>query len=250
MGTGKKLIRLLLVIGAIFLFFVFAEAQAQERIKLSLKNSTTIKGLLLHRFDSAGVLVKSPGEGVVQRFDYSQIRRIKVYGTPPAFKTPSSYGSSVSFYDRIYHHISLGVLFGSTDDNFSMQVINGYSISKYLDAGLGVGYDEHTHASLLPLFVEVKGHLGSRKVMPYVFTHLGHNFVVGHGGSMPAEYDTQGGLFFRAGAGYQVNFWETALTFSLAYSHQRHQREFELWDTFIQEKFFLNRVDFKIGFLF
>jgi hypothetical protein len=99
----------------------------------------------------------------------------------------------------------MGLLNGAAGESLSIQVINGVSKDKWF-VGAGVGLDYYNYRSV-PVFVDVRRDLTSKKNTPFVYIDGGLNFQwlredeKNMKGS-PTKYQT--GTYYDAGLGWKL----------------------------------------------
>ncbi|GEM_PF-2272383 len=261
---------LLSTIGLILLMLMSTStSQAQSFAKINLRNYTKLKGNILQSFDSTGIILSV--DGTPMHIPYSQIRTIKLnYKKRDEFKAfrdqiASEDYSFPQFEKGYYHSIGLGVISGSDYSNLSASLVNGYKFHKHLHTGLGVNYDRYDRFSAIPIYAEAKGFVKEGKFVPFYFGHIGYGFTVEDSRDeyYNESFESTGGLYWKIGLGYQVNFYKTALALSIGYGNQNSTSEYlsnyyypsysSYWPgppTEVSEKRSLRRVDVKINLLF
>ena len=234
-------------------------AQTEQRAKILLTNGIKIKGGIVRSFDENMMEVAiDPTETLLIRYEH--IRRI-------SFK---KYGNISSDFERnlntvptpktnsFFHEIRAGLLFGEENVSGSINTINGYQFNQYLGTGLGVGVNKFGNYLTVPIYASVKGYLFDRKVTPFYFGDIGYGLAWASGNTDDIfEIDNvKGGLYWQLGLGYQFNFYNHSMVFTLGYVNQDSSAEytyFRPWDidnVEIKEDRILRRFLFSIGFLF
>ena len=247
---------------ALLFFFVFSteiHAQITKKVKISLKNGVKIKGGIVESFDDSLLKVKiDDSTTFILRYDVIAKISFKGYGSvhsdikeklsnPPSLKTES-----------FYHEIRGGLLFGEENIDVSLQTINGYQFNKYLGTGLGLGINKFGNYTTLPLYAQVKGYIFDKKVSPFYFGDIGYGFAwnTNKNEDLFELENVQGGLYWQLGLGYQINFYNSSIIFTLGYINQDskadyiYYRPWDMDDVEISERRLLRRVAFSVGFLF
>ncbi len=218
-----------------------------------------IKGGIVRSFDDHKLEVDIHStEPLLIRYD--RIKRItfKKYGNisddfedkldnPPALKINS-----------FYHEVRGGLLFGDENVDVSLQSINGYQFNKYLGTALGAGLNKYGNYMTLPIYAAVKGYLYDRKVTPFYFGDIGYGFAwkTNKNDDVFEIDNVNGGFYWQLGLGYQVNFYNSALVFTLGYINQDskvdyvYYRPWDIDDVEVSERRILRRMAFSVGFLF
>ena len=117
-----------------------------------------------------------------------------------------------------------GLLEGERGSAFQLQTINGIQYSTWF-AGLGAGLDYY-HTRSIPVFLNVRKEFFKKEKTPFVYVNGGYHFPwLKEGGEQWYTTETEGGLYYDAGIGYQVPVMrKSAFFFSIGYS-QKNIRE-------------------------
>lgn len=249
----------LLALSLLLLSNIVTYAQADKQVKISLINGVKIKGAIVESFDEDKLKVKiDNGNSLLISYDRISNIKFKGYGTinnkfkkrlenPPALKTKS-----------FYNEVRGGLMFGEEALNVTVQSINGYQFSKYLGTAIGIGVNKYGNYVTMPFYTQIKGYLSDKKVSPFYFGDIGYGFAWKTSKNEDQfELDNlQGGLYWQLGLGYQINFYNSSMTFSLGYVSQDSKAEYvyyrpwDIDDVEISERRLLRRVVFSVGFLF
>ena len=246
------------------LFFLFAinvnaHAQINKQAKIVLNNGTRIKGAIVESFDSNRLKINIYESDTISiRYDHIKKIRFKEYGkinddfeyklsNQPSLKTES-----------FFHEIRAGLLIGDENTSGSLQTINGYQFNKYLGTGLGIGVNKYGNYLTLPIYATVKGYLFDKKVSPFYFADIGYGFAwkSNNNEDMFELTDVQGGYYWQLGLGYQVNFYNSSLVFTLGYINQDSKADYiyyRPWDVDnveVSERRILRRFSLTVGFSF
>ncbi|MCG8307882.1 MAG: hypothetical protein MI975_10870 [Cytophagales bacterium] len=242
----------------IFLSFTL-DAQTGKEAKICLKNGVKIKGAIVKTFDEDKLVVDVFGTGNVPvRYDQIAKIRFKNYGrihgdikrgleNPPVLKIGS-----------YFHEIRGSLLFGEENIGAALNAINGYQFNKYLGTGLGIGINKYGNYLTLPVYAQVKGYIFDKKVSPYYFGDIGYGYAWNnnkHDDVFELE-NVKGGVYWQVGLGYQINFYNSALTLSLGYVSQDsradyvYYRPWDIDDVEVSERRVLRRVACSVGLLF
>lgn len=236
-------------------------AQVDRQVKVKLNNGVKIKGAIVESLDDSYLKVRID-DSTTFLIRYNQINKInfKGYGNvngnykkrlsnPPTLQT-----------ETFYHELRGGLLFGEEIVNVTLQTINGYQFNKYLGTGLGLGVSKYGNITTMPLYAQVKGYLFDTKVSPFYYGDIGYGFAwnTNNNEDLIELENVQGGLYWQLGLGYQINFYNSSMTFAFGYSSQDSKVEYiyyRPWDSSINdfnvsERRILRRLTFSIGFLF
>ncbi|MDQ3279760.1 MAG: hypothetical protein M3Q06_15645 [Bacteroidota bacterium] len=117
-------------------------------------------------------------------------------------------------------NVQAGLLEGEVGSTFQLQTVNGIQYKTWF-AGLGVGLDYY-HTRTLPLFTAFRKDWKGGAKTPFVYVNSGYNFPwLRDRDKSWGETNTEGGLYFDAGIGYQLPVLKTsALFFSAGYSEK------------------------------
>ena len=98
----------------------------------------------------------------------------------------------------------LGVTWGATGEALQLQTINGVSYKTY-SAGIGIGLDYYWERTV-PLFVDLRKNIFSKKQTPFVYADLGINipWVKTDKGIAWFKSDYDIGSYVDVGLGYKV----------------------------------------------
>ena len=134
---------------------------------------------------------------------------------------------------------------------------NGYQFNRYLGTGFGIGMNKFGNYISLPIYATVKGYIKDSKICPFYFGDVGYGFAWRNEkeGNGYMSDNVKGGLYWQLGAGYQFNFYKSALVITLGYVNQNSKADYTYlyWamdGVEVSEKRLLRRVNFSVGFLF
>jgi hypothetical protein len=113
---------------------------------------------------------------------------------------------------------SIGMLEGQGGTSFSIQSINGVRLNSF-SVGVGLGIDYYLVRSL-PLFVDVRKDLFSKKQSPFIYLNAGTNFPWEKQAESWQQVDLKGGLFYEGGVGYSWPLKSASFVLSLGYSYK------------------------------
>jgi hypothetical protein len=233
-------------------------AQIDKEVKVKLKNGVKINGGIVKSLsDEFLELDVSGSDNIVIMFDHIRTISFKNYGhlrgnfseklkRPPKLKI-----------NTFYHELRGGLMFGEENVSGSIQTINGYKFTKYLGSGLGVGLNKFGNTVTLPIYAAAKGYLFDKKVTPFYFGDIGYGIAwhTNENNQMYQVEEIKGGLYWQVGLGYQINFYNSAMTFSLGYVNQKSSIDYfvnEIWRpdrVEVSENRILRRIVFSVGFL-
>lgn len=236
-----------------------AHAQENQQVKIVLKNGIKINGGIIGSFDDKRLNVKIDTSNIIA-VRYDHIRKIVFKGNSKAEIVSEELVALQPSLNikSFYHEFRGGLLIGEENTSITVQTINGYQFNKYLGTGLGLGVSKYGNYITLPIYATVKGYLYDKKVSPFYYGDIGYGFAwQSNNNENVFEVDNvQGGLYWQLGLGYQINFYKSAMTFTLGYSNQYSKAEytyFQGWDmnsVKISEERILRRFALSVGFLF
>ena len=262
--TLAKQLRILPYFMAVFFLLIgSSQSEAQQFAKINLKDRSSLKGNIVQGFDSTALILNM--NGTITRLPIDNIKSIR-------FKSNWNREMAEDFSDNgkvivndnypqyepgFYHSMGIGLLSGNDYGDFSATMVNGYRFHPMLQGGIGVNYNRYEYITTVPIYAEYRGFPKKLKFSPYFFTQLGYGLRVEDSAPQGYEnYKSQGGLYWGAGAGYQVNFVETALALSIGYSNQSTKTEYgepRFWwssTTEFSESRKMGRMDIKLSVIF
>lgn len=234
-------------------------AQINQRAKIVLKNGIIVNGGIVESFDDKFLKVSIDSSNIIL-IRYDHMKRIIFKGkvnTEGASEEILMLQPSLNI-ESFYHEFRGGLLIGEENTSFTVQTINGYQFSKYLGTGLGLGVNKYGNYITLPIYATVKGYLYDKKVSPFYYGDIGYGFAwqTNKNETTFGLDNVQGGLYWQLGLGYQINFHQSAMVFSLGYLNQTstanytYFRGWDISDVEISERRILRRFAISIGFLF
>ncbi len=263
MTSAKQPNILPFLMAVFFIIFVSGQSRAQQYARINLKDRSSLKGNIVERFDSSAVILNI--NGTITRLPINNIRSIR-------FKSNWNREIANGFNDKaqvivnnnypqfepgFYHSIGIGLLSGNDYGDFSATMVNGYRFHPMLHGGVGINYNRYEYITTVPIYAEYRGFPKKLKFSPYFFTQIGYGLRVEDSAPQGYEnYKSQGGLYWGAGAGYQLNFIETALGLSVGYSNQSTKTEYgnpAFWwssTSEFSESRKMGRVDIKLCVIF
>ena len=247
------------LIGLLFLIPFTLKAQLEKPAKIWLVNGVKIKGALIESFNDKNLNVElADGQNLVISYDHIKKLSFKDHGSlnrdfADRLKKPPSLQLKT-----FYHEFRGGLLIGEENTSGTIHTINGYQFNKYLGTGLGIGLNKFGNYLAVPIYATVKGYLLDRKVSPFYYGDVGYG-IAWHNNKNDEIFDLEnvtGGLYWQLGLGYQINFYNSAITVALGYVNQQSTADYtyyEWWSTDpieISESRLLRRLNFSVGFLF
>lgn len=244
---------------AIFCYSFNASGQEGQQVKVKLKNGVKITGAIVKTFDEDKIdIVLSGSERLLIQYDHIKKIRFRNYGTVEGDIHWSLQNPPKLKVDSYFHEVRGSLLFGEENVGVGLNSINGYQFSKLLGTGLGIGINKYGNYLAMPIYAQVRGYMYDKKVSPFYFGDIGY----GHAWNTNKNEDVfqldnvRGGLYWQVGLGYQINFYNSSLTFTLGYVSQDstadyvYYRPWDIDDVEVSEKRTLRRIQFSFGFLF
>lgn len=236
-----------------------SKAQINKEVKILLKNGVKIQGALLESVDDRTIKVSMDDKSEPYLIRYDLISKIKFKGRgylsedlQEKIVVPPKLG-----LNTFYHELRGGLLFGDENVSGTINTINGYQFNQYLGTALGIGMNKYGNYITLPIYASIKGYILDQKVAPFYFGDVGYGFAWNTNSAEDAFVveNVKGGLYWQLGAGYQFNFYNSALVLSLGYINQHSSADYtyKYWavdGVEVSEKRLLRRVNFSVGFLF
>jgi hypothetical protein len=239
-------------------------SQAQDRplnkVRIVLNNKAVVEGYC--RIPPTGkflTVLLAANDSINIRWEL--IKRLRMSGVSD--KNAAQFSEQLRPYFRpleagtLYHELKGGLMFG--DDVYpALHTINGYMLHSQLGVGVGLGMEQYYAVNTAPLYAQVRGYIKNKKVAPYVFADGGYGFAWSRDvlGGQQGDLDTEGGLYWQAGVGYEIHFRSWALITNIGY---KQQRVVERWTwqggwganfTEVEEKTLIRRVLVSVGFKF
>lgn len=234
------------------------QAQVNKRVKIVLNDGMIFKGVLIESFNENALKLSIDTSNIIL-IGYDRIKSINFANYRKIKSNFEKHVSEHSFLERspFYHELRVGMLVGEETSSFTAQTINGYQLNKYLGAGVGVGLNTYGNYRTIPVYISAKGYLFDKKVSPYYFGDVGYGFAwkTNKNENMFEVENMKGGVYWQLGLGYQVNFYNSAIVFTLGYLNQLSKIDYTYsggWDVSeveVSEKRNLRRVALSIGFL-
>lgn len=138
---------------------------------------------------------------------------------------------------------------------FSLHTIHGYSFSRGLNLGAGVGIDQHLILNAIPFYLSLSGDFSDKKATMFYFISTGYSHVWLVGPRSSTNYgDVKGKMYFHPGLGLKIKYSETALLISAGYKLQNSELKYTGYDwggfnTFTEERLF-KRFTINVGLAF
>ena len=161
---------------------------------------------------------------------------------------------------RFHSFNTVQVLNGSTTTSFGINTVNGLQFGK-LFCGVGTGFDYYYHVSV-PLFIEARFNLVKRKGTLQAFGNGGLQFPFSSQ-NKNLEYKTgdyKTGRGYAAGLDYLIPAGNEAFIIGAAFSNKQviQMVDNNMWNPVlsiiqnfpIKEKYSLNRIAIRIGWMF
>lgn len=243
----------------VFLISFSGWSQTNKQAKIYLTNGVKISGAIIESFDDTFLQVKISSQQDPILLKYDRIKKIHFKGRGTLYDSIEEKITTLPGIqlNTFYHELRGGLLLGEENVSGTIHTINGYQFNQYLGTGLGVGLNRFGNYISLPIYASVKGYIKNQKVSPFYFGDIGYGFAW----KTNEEQDgfivdnVQGGLYWQLGAGYQINFYKSALVFTLGYVQQNSKADYtyQYWavdGVEVSEKRLLRRINLSFGFLF
>ena len=231
--------------------------QAQD--KVFLKNGSLIKGTI-DIVDDAQVILGLGEANTRLKIATGDIRYIKlnerITGLDQSAVALVDSLNRVLSESRLYHQLRLGIISGNDDvsgssfSNLSFDYTYFYKTRKQLHLGLGLGFDQYPVFEALPFSFELRKDLTNTPSPFYVYGKVGHALAQIRNDFIGAESQAKGGTLWAVGLGYQWTLGRSAILLSAGYRTQQLQSVWTAGDFRSVTEWNLNRLDFKVGFIF
>lgn len=232
--------RLLITISLCWVSAVCIAQSKKTEDVLYLKTESIIRGTILSK-DDQRIKIQT-ADGTVWVFQVADIARIaqenKWQGAPPPIK-------------HFSHFTELGPLIagkttidGVTTAAFSFQTINGYTFSKLIFTGVGIGADLYATQTIIPLFVSIRGDFSKNTgVIPFYFADAGYGLNITQ--DSPGNTNFKGGLLYAAGLGVKIPFNRTS-GFLISFGYRYQASSYKL--NGVKKDVEYNRLAIRAGF--
>jgi hypothetical protein len=251
----KSLLWFLLILALGFL----QETSAQKIVNVYLKNGVKITGAGLEAFEEDAITLRI--DRVLAPIVISEDRILKIMVIGDGMLSDNIIAQLSQppglTLNSLYHEFRGGLLAGSDDAAQAIHMINGYQFNQYVGTGLGFGMNQYGNFLTLPLYASWKGYLKNKKASPFLFGDIGYGFAWNTESNIDAfEIDNvKGGLYWQAGAGYQINFYNSAVNVALGYVQQHSSLDYVyrfggVDGARISEERLLRRISVCVGFSF
>ncbi len=109
--------------------------------------------------------------------------------------------------------VQVGLLEGEQGSALQLQTIQGVKFKTW-SAGIGAGLDYY-HTRTIPLFLDVRKAFSNKEKAAFVYASGGYNFpwVKKYDATLFPLPETNGGLYYTAGVGYQLPILKTSALF-------------------------------------
>ncbi len=169
-----------------------------------------------------------------------------------ALAAPSSPGRYIGMAE-------LGYLYGksnNTNASFNayratptVQMFNGYRLSRFLALGATFGFDFYDNVLITPVAFGIRGEICKARVSPFYSLDMGYGSASLSNKS--DQYSSKGGWLFNPALGLRVHAGDrTAFTFGLGYKTQRVKTNLSWWGGMTAQKINYKRLAVRMGFIF
>lgn len=231
----------LLAILSIAVLPLLSAAQGVLEDVVYLKNGSVIHGTVVEQVPNVSIKIKT-ADGNLFVFRIEEVEKITKEEKPGA-NAPKERGDRHArggfgpdeLKQRGYSATAeLVTALGYNDfgdkSSFGMQVINGYQVNPYFNAGVGIGLNQHfSGAAFMPVFLDLRGTFLRQRVSPFVGFAGGWAVALNVNASEPDE----GGLYLNPAFG--VRFFvsrKTSLNLSVGLRYQEGTGYDRVWDIY------------------
>ena len=197
--------------------------------KIYLKDGSKIRGIIVeNKFDAyIKVLVLDTQQIVIS---YDKIKRFKSV----SFSYRSFYNKETGHFNET----SAGLIFLKSSEfsgvspDWTLHTVNGIRIRPKIRTGIGIGIDMYGETSALPIYISVRGDIGSGRVVPVINLNLGYApmWVKSSYREWTDIDNVKGGMYWEIGSGIKIKGINSALMFNLVYKHQSGNLSFrDVW---------------------
>ncbi|QQR85714.1 MAG: hypothetical protein IPJ76_14030 [Flavobacteriales bacterium] len=235
----NSFLRLLAMLSIVALPFM-ASAQSTLEDVVYLKNGSVIHGTIVEQVPNVSIKIKT-ADGNLFVFRIEEVEKItkeeKVGANAPKERgvrhARGGFGPEEMKQRGYSATAELVTAIGYNDfpdkSSFGMQVINGYQVNPYFNAGVGVGLNQHfSGAAFMPVFLDLRGTFLRQRVSPFVGLAGGWAVALNVNDAEPDE----GGLYLNPAFG--VRFFvsrKTSLNLSVGLRYQEgtgYEREWDI----------------------
>ncbi len=208
--------------------------QEKNKVKLILKNGTTLYGNLVEQNEQ--VLLETT-DGNIFVYPNSDVQEIVEKPTPV-------------IRNGAYHSMNFGTLTSDSQFNGTLTFVNGYQIKSKLFLGLGFGIEGFYNKKYIPVFFETQYHPFNKwRSQPFIAADLGKLLL---------KENESGGLRLGINAGMAHYLSKkVSLMTSVGYRYVNLTRDNDWWycgdwgDCYHNNnrEYKINRIEFKVGLL-
>lgn len=241
----KSTVSRFLSVLAIVLLPLLSVAQGTLEDVVYLKNGSVIHGTIVEQVPNVSIKIKT-ADGNLFVFRIEEVEKITKEEKPGA-KAPrdreerqprGGFGPDELKQRGYSATAELVTALGYNDfgdkSSFGMQVINGYQVNPYFNAGVGIGLNQHfSGAAFMPVFLDLRGTFLRQRVSPFVGFAGGWAVALNVNDDEPDE----GGLYLNPAFG--VRFFvsrKTSLNLSAGLRYQEGTGYYTEWD-FLQNEY-------------
>lgn len=210
-------------------------AQNKMEDVVYLNNGSIIRGAIIEMETGAQIKIETFG-GSVFVFDMDDVEKI----AREKVKYLEYVKGPIKYKTSGYFNVSeIGIMVGNTTvysyapaASFTMQTVNGFQFTRWLQTGIGIGmdiYNDNGSYALSPIFLRIGGEVLRKQATPYYFVDAG--YAIPWGPSDNTYYKLEGGPTANAGIGVKFHTRsDIGYIITLGYKYQRSKTHNTWWD--------------------
>lgn len=252
------------IVGIYFVLFnsVYGQSAKNDSAKLEdvlyLKNGDIYRGRLITAQDADTLRIQIYGGSVLSTLR-SECKSITQEEPLEEFYSPKK--QKIKKQDGMYVQTSFGILVAGSNTTtysgaaFHVQGSIGYRLHSMLGLGLGTGISLYDPFTIIPVFGELRGEIGSQNMAPHYYVQAGYGIPGSSGDDGFANGENlneRGKLYLDIGMGVRL-FTKSKISWliSLGYQYQGMEMDYTDWaDRMIERDMTLKRIALRLGWLF
>lgn len=209
-------------------YFLSASAcigQVLVKDKAKIKGLGVVKGVVL-QYDATGnfIFVTTAGDTLV--VPSTRVLNTKIINS-----------LHLSEKGSFWHSAEFGLNWGRSNTmspvypTLLLETNHAYVINRYLQPGIGVGYQVREDLHIMPVFACLTGELLAQKVTPFYFSNFGYGnaWQRTYGGDFQQYEDVKGGVLWDIGGGLKIAGRNHGFYLKLGYKTQKVRLDETTW---------------------
>lgn len=256
MNIIKKIIWSVLLLGLAFNSF------GQETIEddvIYMKNGSILCGKILeYKSDgnvkielTQGTVIEQPSSEVLTIRKKSESKLDKYFKDIKQYSVPQN----KKMYNIFMGKLMVGMnSFNETTGGGGVYYAGGYRFNRFVNLGLGLGFERNGEFNLMPVFVDLRGYLMKTSTSMYYSLGAGYNIALPTSSwQFNNIHGQKGGLYLHPSIGVRFKSREkTHLMMDFGYTIQSNSIKVDdwWWGNSVQQTYFMFRPTLRIGLMF